>query len=909
MAKESKEKKVNTDKATADKATAEKAKTEKATVEKAKTEKTAAKKEKRAYSEKQVERRKAVTDFLKSLIVPLIFCALIGGFVIFVINFVNPEVEKEMVQPYGYDGGEEPLVMETDELIFTMDPLTTYFTVEQKSTGKVWSSYIEDASTDSQALKNEKGKMQSNVLLSYAITTGLETVYDSKTYSVDNGIYSVEQGEDGSIKLFYSLGNVEREYYIPKVIRVTDLDALREKLDSSTADLVRDVYKKYDINKLKASDNKEELLENYPILATEPIYVLRDNTKENRKQQLETAFEEIGYTYEQYLADKELDNSSTTSENPVFNLEMDIRLEGGDMIVEIPFDSIEYDPSTPVYNVTPLPYFGAGSESDTGFMLVPEGGGALINYNNMKTAQSDYYANVYGWDMDVRREYVIHNTRAYFNVFGQSNGDSSYICIMEDGSSYASVKATVSGRTNDYNYVDAMYQLCTREQYDISDLANSDVYAYLPQLPAGEKIVQRYRFVNSNDYVDMAYAYRDYLENKYGQYMSLNTDSKAPVSIEILGAVDKVQQVLGVPVSRPLKLTSFKDAQAMIEDLSAQNIGAISVKMTGWCNGGVQQKILNNVKIVRQLGSEKDLTNLSKKASDLGVNLYLNGITQYEHDSDIFDGFNSYRDAARLLTRERAELFNYSHITYEAREGFKSYYLLHTPLAMKMANNLVGAAGKYGTGVSFDDIGMDLSSDFYRKATYSRENVKGQNVALLQSLDDKKVMINMGNDYAIPYVDMVTNMDLKGSGYTVLDAEVPFYQIAVHGYIDYTGSPINICGDDQEELLSSVEYGAGLQFTLMSESAFVLQKTLYPEYYGCEYEAWRDRMIEMCQRYNRELGHTFNQEMTGHEVLSDYVRCTTYADGTKAYVNYSFADEYVAADGTVVPVREYVVVR
>ncbi|MBO6206119.1 MAG: hypothetical protein J6O73_04185 [Lachnospiraceae bacterium] len=858
--------------------------------------------------EAQTERKKAVIDFLKSLIVPLVFCAIIGAFVYFVMHFVNPAVVTEPVAPYGFDGQEDPLVMETDELLFTMDPTTTFFTVTHKATGKVWSSYIEDANTDSKALKNEKGKMQSNVLLSYAVTTGLETVYDSKTFSVDNGVYSVEQGEDGSIKLFYSLGNIEREYQIPTVIRVSDMDALKAQLDNKTADLVRDVYKKYDINNLKPSDNKEELLENYPILATEPIYVLRDNTKENRKVQLENAFADI-YSYEQYLADKELNNSSKTSENPVFNLEMDFRLEGGDMVVEIPFDSIEYDPSTPVYNVTPLPYFGAGSKTDTGFLFVPEGGGALINYNNGKTAQSDYYANVYGWDMDVRREYVIHNTRAYFNVFGQSCGNDSYICIMEDGSSYASVKAFVSGRTNDYNYVDAMYQLCTREQYDISDLANSDVYAYLPQLPAGEKIVQRYRFVDSSDYVDMAYAYRDYLENKYGDYMSLNSDKNAPVSVEMLGAVDKVQQVLGVPVSRPLKLTSFKEAQTIIEDLDAQNIGTLSVKLVGWCNGGVQQKILNNVKLVRAMGSAKDLNNLSSMSETLGVNLYLNGITQYEHDSDIFDGFNSYRDAARLLTRERAELYNYSHVTYEAREGFKSYYLLHTTLAMKMADNLVAAAGQYKTGVSFEDLGMDLSSDFYRKETHSRENVKALQCGLLQSLDDKKVMINMGNDYAIPYVDMVTNMDLRGSGYTVLDAEVPFYQIAVHGYIDYTGAPINICGDDVEELLSCAEYGAGLNFTLMSENAFVLQKTLYPEYYGCEYAAWRDRMIEICQRYNRELGHTFDQEMTDHEILNDYVRSTTYADGTTVYVNYSFADEYTAEDGTVVPVRNYVVVK
>ena len=102
MAKESKEKKKTTEKKAAEKKATEK-------------------KGKKAYSEAQVERRKAVTDFLKSLIVPLIFCAIIGGFVMFVINFVNPTVETEPVQPYGFDGMEDPLVMETDELIFTMD--------------------------------------------------------------------------------------------------------------------------------------------------------------------------------------------------------------------------------------------------------------------------------------------------------------------------------------------------------------------------------------------------------------------------------------------------------------------------------------------------------------------------------------------------------------------------------------------------------------------------------------------------------------------------------------------------------------------------------------------------------------------------------------------------------------------
>ena len=863
----------------------------------------------RPRGESNTERSNAIRDFFKSLIAPCVFLALIGVGVFCIIHFVNPDEEVVKIQPYGFDGSEEPVVLENNDLIFTMDPLTTHFTVTKKSTGKVWSSYIEEAESDSRALSDEKNRMMSNLLLTYTIKSGLETIYDTKAFSVDNSIYEIKQ-EGDTVKVFYTLGKVEREYIIPKVKRVSEMDALREKMEKNQASLVKDMYKKYDINKLKKGDDKDALLEQYPILATEPIYILKANAREDRKQQIESALEAAGYTYEEYEADKELDQSESDEENQLFNVEMDFRLDGDDMIVELPFDSMEYDPAAPITLLTPLPYFGAGSKTDEGFMLVPEGGGGIIEYNNGKVAQNNYYANMYGWDYSMRRKYVIHNTRSYFNVYGQSNGeDGSFICIMEDGSSYGSVKAFVGGKQNDYNFVNVDYTMIAKEEFDISNMSSSAVFSFLKDLPEGEKIVQRYRFMDSTDYVDMAYAYRDYLETTYGDYMSLNNDTSAPVSVELIGAVDKVQQVLGVPVSLPLKLTSYKDAKTLIDDMSSQNMGKISVKYSGWCNGGVDQKILTSVNTIAALGSSKDLKDLATSASGSGVDLYLNGITQYEHRSNVFNGFISYRDAARRLTKERAEIFNYSHVTYAPREGFKSYYLLHTPLAMKMAENLVAAAGKYSTGVSFEDIGMDISSDFYRKETHSREDVKNKNMELLKSMDDKKVMINMGNDYAVPFVDMVTNMDLKGSEYTIIDYNVPFYQIAIHGYIDYTGKPINICGDDQEELLRCAEYGAGLNFTLMAESAFALQKTLYSEYYGCEYAAWRDRMVEMCKRYNSELGHCFNQEMKDHEVLSDYVRCTTFADGTKVYVNYSFTEDYTTEDGRKIPTREYVVVR
>ncbi len=851
-------------------------------------------------------KQKLIKGLIK-LIPSLIIFLIIVGAIFYVVNTKAPEESKEAIPPYAYGGGEDTITIDNGQLKLSMDPKTTEFSIEVKDSGKVWYSNPLDAAEDEKALDDQKAYLQSPLIMSYSITQGLETTYNSYAFSAQNGIYEIVPG-DNEIRVNYSLGSVQKEFIIPPVSTAEEFEGYLSQMEKKDADLIKQYYKKYDINKLTPKDNKEELLANYPIIETEVIYVLRTATKENVRKTIQDKFEAVGYTYDNYLADKELDQSSNTSDNAIFNVSVVYKLEGKDLVVEVPFSDLDFDPETPIYTITPLPYFGAGGPNDNGFMLVPEGGGALINFNNGKTSQSSYYTNVYGWDMCLSRDAVVHNTRAYYGVYGVSEGNDSFICILEDGRSYASIQADVAGKNHSYNFVNAKYSICQREKFDVGDIANSDIYEYATKLP-DETLRQRYTFVNSGSYVDMAKVYSTYLQNEYAGYLDLVDDTSAPVAIEIVGAIDKVKQVLGVPVSRPLKLTSYKDADAIITDLGNNGVSNMQVKLSGWCNGGVKQKVLARTKTVGALGSKKDLKNFVNNAEANGNTVYLNGITQYAYDSNLFNGFFSYRDAAKFISKERAELHAYSHVTYAERDSEDLHYLLHTELANKYADKLVNTSKKYNAGASFQDLGMDLSSDFYRKKTYSREQVLGLQVEQLKSYNEAgtPVMINMGNDYAIPFASMVTNMDLRGSEYTILDECVPFFQLAVHGRVDYTGEPINICGNAEDEVLYSAEYGAGLQFTFMEEDSFATQKTLYTEYYGSSYDSWKDRMLEIYTRYNNELGHTFNQEMTGHENLTADVSCTEYADGTKVYVNYGYSDY---TEGAVkVPARDYVVTR
>ena len=94
--------------------------------------------------------------------------------------------------------------------------MTTQFSLEVKDSGKIWYSNPEGGADDPLALTAEKGRLQATMLMSYSVTTGLESKMDNYEYSIKNGIYEIEAGED-YVRVNYSIGNVDREYIIPPV--------------------------------------------------------------------------------------------------------------------------------------------------------------------------------------------------------------------------------------------------------------------------------------------------------------------------------------------------------------------------------------------------------------------------------------------------------------------------------------------------------------------------------------------------------------------------------------------------------------------------------------------------------------------------------------------------------------------
>lgn len=813
--------------------------------------------------------------------------------------------EEESVEVYGYVEDKKEYTLENEYLKLTLDPETTQFTLEEKENGKVWYSNPQDLSGETIANSAAKAGLQSTLMIQYSTSTGVTTTYNNYAYSIENGLYEIEELEDG-LKVKYSIGNIERLYLMPTAVPESRMMEFYNQMEKKAQKQINEYYRKYDINNLRSTDNKSELLEMYPDLENECVYVLRDGLQEYLKVKLEGYFTEAGYTQEDYELDAARYAVTSGSNKPVFDVSIVYKLDGADFVVSVPLDEVQYKSDNPITMIKMLPYFGAGTTTDEGYILVPDGNGGIIHFNNGKSTQNNFYSNVYGWDYGLTREAIVNETKSTFPLFGICNNGSSFLCILEEGSAYAAIEADVSGRYHTFNYANAAYTVIHGESMDVSAKSDKAVVVYEKQLPEGN-LSQRYRFVHSDSYSDLAATYREYLMAEYPE-LDKNTDTETPVTVEVVGAIETVENRMGFPVTVSRALTTYESATEILKELAAAGLDNMNLKYVGWFNKGVKHEVETDVDLISALGGKRDFKKLVSAAKEAGVELYLEAFVEFVHTNTLLDGFYANRDSAKFVTKELAEIYEYDHVWFGEHDEDETTkkYLVKAKYTVKLIDSLLDAAEDYGvSNLSFADLGKQLGGDYNPKAVVSREatmKVQQEKLAEMNAAGDG-VMIYEGNAYAVPYADTVLEMELGGKNYGIIDEQIPFYTMVLHGLVNYTGDAYNLAENQEENFLKSVETGAGLYFVFTEASTVKIQETDYTYLYGTEYELWKDDVAALYKEYNENLGHVFDQYITGHRKVAEGVTETTYEDGTRVYVNYNYSS--VNAEGISMEPRSY----
>ena len=849
-------------------------------------------------------------SILRWLIPLVLILGALAALIVFVFVPIYSQKEDIIGRPptvINYAGDGKTLKMENDQLLFEMDGGTTQFQITDKNMGKTWYSNPVDRDSDPIARAVNKDFLSSTLNVTYT-SSGGEVELNNYTYSMVNQTYEIVPQDDGSIRVDYAIGKIEKTYLIPTAITAERYTEFTNNMSKATKKKVSSSYSLYEPDKLDKKDNKDEIIAMYPSVTEQALYILKSDTTTANKQKIEGYFAEANYSQEDFEIDQQLVAGTRSNNGPVFNASVIYKLDGGDLLVEVPYDSLCCEGGNPMTYISVLPMFGAAGVNQEGFMLIPEGGGAIINNNNGKLSQSPYYANLYGWDYATERKEAVSETRNAFPVFGMGQPDGSFICIVEGASSYCGINADIAGRFNSYNFVYGKYNVLHYDRFNVSNRTAQLLYMYENEIP-DDVLIQRYHFLAGDSYVDMA--------NSYGEYLRSQPDMRGdvasediPVNVELIGAINKTVVKFGIPVDSCVATTTFAKASDIMNELVSSGVKDLNIRMTGWSNGGVRQKVLTGIHVVNQMGGENGMKQLIADAKARNVSLFFDGINCFAYDSGIFDGFMPFSHAARFTTREQVKLYPYDIVTYQQADWNDPFYLARPEYAHQNALNLLnGLKKRAAEGVAFRDIGNLLSADYYNRNTVTREEVKAMNVEILKETvkDGLKVSIKEGNDYAIPYADLITDMNLTGNAYAIIDKRIPFYQIALHGSKNYTGEAINLSGDYVTALLECAEYGAGLNFSFMEADNTIVQDSAYSCYTASGYERWKDQAIPAIVRYQTEMAGLNRQTIADHEYLTEEVVLTTYADGTRVYVNYSSEDYDI---GTAqVPARDYLVER
>lgn len=778
--------------------------------------------------------------------------------------------------------------------------------VKDKGTGTMWYSNPPDREADNLASGSAKTEMNSQIRIEYI--DEFDRVLYMNSYE---DCIQYERQEfavlDNGLRVTYTIGEKNSIFLVPIIIRQDRFEELLSKMSKEDQDYVST---RYDFVTLKDLNEEAQalLLETYPSLENHDIYALTNLTMPDFvMQKLEERFTSVGYTLEDLSRDNSENFLEPVSAPIEFTVALEYILDGSDLVVKIPHDALRSSADVNMTKIYLLDYFGAAGVQEEGYIFVPDGSGALIDFNNGKQNYEPYQKNVYGTDYTIPVETkATVEQPCHLPVFGLKKDQAAFLAVIEKGDSSASIRADVSGRSNQYNSVSALFEVLKSNIQSLPYGDYPDIHMFA-QRPISEDMQIRYMFLygENTDYTDMALTYQKYLADRDMIYKS-EYKEELPFSLEMIGTIDYKASMLLMPVKKHKKLTGYSEAQELLQKLNKDGVSNIHFVYDSWANGGFDNRVNNTVKLIGALGDQKSFRDLSAYASQKNIGLYPDVDFMYVGEKTL--GFDANKNAAKTISDVTAFRYAYN-LGTNAMDTDTGRYIVKPA---SLLGHVKGFLEKYQTYenpfISVSTFGTDLNSDFSAKNGSNREEAKNRVIESLEHLKGSGYAISSSgaNAYTLKYLSFVTDVPEDSSRYYILDHSVPFYQIVIHGYIPYSGGKINLAGNQKAAFLKALELGASPSYLWTYAPNHELKGTDY-DYFSTYYENWYGSAMSLYRTLNEVLADVQGAAIVQHQEVAHNAYKTTYANGTSVIVNYN--DASVQVDGCEVGAEDYLVIK
>ena len=757
------------------------------------------------------------------------------------------------------------------------------------------------------ASASTKQQLLSQLAVTYE-DNGVESTMYSYTEAALRGQISYKNIKNG-LRVEYTVGELQTTRLVPRMISKTRFETmiLDNIPDGTYKDRLLSFYRLYDTSDTSLTEqNVMEIEAAFPITRQFAVYVCDTSIVSGELQDLETIIKAYcpTYTYEEMEQDHADCDYTNTDEAPAnFKMAIEYTFTENGLQARLPANGIRFDESNYVLkSVTMLPYMGCGSSLNSGYTFIPDGSGTLIRFEDVYGINYNVSGQMYGADYAYHTISGQHSEVMRMPVFGvveeteetsATTGESAtsqrgYFAIITEGDSMATLMSSHGGRLHCYNTVYASFNPRPSDSYNLADSisvgSNASWTVTTDRKYSGSYTINYVLLTDGNkaeaaglenyyepSYVGMAAAYRDYLEsNGYITRLTADdVDDDMPLYLETFGSIKTTDRVLSFPVTVDTALTTFEDVETIYSELSEEGVTNINFRLTGSYNGGLDNTYPSKISWVKELGGKSGFEDLLQSGEENGFGVYPDFDFAYMKSSDWFDGVWEKRDLVKSIDDRYMSKREYD----AAMQSFEA----DTALAISASvydyfyEKFEEDYSKYDAkALSVSTLGTDLNSDFDEEDPYNREDSKEFTLQMLEQLSEKyDVMVSGGNAYVLPYVDHILDMPTESSNFLRASESVPFVSMVLHGYVNYTGSALNMEGDVQYSLLKAIENGASLYFILCYQNTNALKESdTYNKYYSVAYDVWKDDMVTYYDTINESLRDLQTSLIVDHEFMS-----------------------------------------
>lgn len=798
-----------------------------------------------------------------------------------------------------------------------MEEFTGEVAFQNIATGEVlFSNPYDVAQGRDWASTSTRRKLLSQISVAFDNNGVSEEMYSYEEAALRGQIIS--KNIKNGIRVEYTVGELATTRLVPRMISKTRFQSMilqNIPEEDANYNTLISFYRLYDTSDTSLTERMvKEIQAAFPITKQFAVYVCSTDISYNELQKVEKIIKAYcpNYTYEEMDQDH-ADCDYTVSDKAPPNFKMAIEYtigEDGSLEARLPANGIRFDEANfNLKTITLLPYMGCGSAYNTGYNFIPDGSGALIRFEDVfkKTYNvsgqmygPDYaYHTISGQNSETMRLPVfgIVSTKVLTNEYvdpitGQpvteetGTANTGFLAIITEGDSMATLMSEHGGLLHCYNAVYAKFNPRPYDSYNIADsisVSASKTRTVVSKRKYAGSYKIKYVMLSdaddkgySCDYVGMANAYRDYLENT-GAITKLTSETSKkniPLYIEAFGSLKTKDKFLSFPVEVNTPLTTFDDVKAMYDELTENGVGNINFRLTGFYNGGLDHTYLAKLDWVDEIGGEDGFEDLIKYAKEKDFGLFPDFDMAYVKNTAWFDGVEPKTDFVKSIDDRYMSKRNYD----AAVQSFESDYAVAvTPSVFdrfcdELEENIADYKELGLTGLSLSTLGTDLNSDFDEDDPYNREDSKLYTMNVLERLSENySVMVDGGNAYSIGYADHLIGIPTDSSNFLNASESVPFAALVLHGYVNYTGAALNMEGDVQYALLKSVENGANLYFTLCYQNTNSLKESdKYNRYYSVSYDIWKDDIAKYYAELNEALADLQTMSITGHEFMTAF---------------------------------------